>query len=393
MMKGFLSKLSAEKQCKITLIAALSIVLLAGCAAPKVKQAGPVFFPPPPNPPRLQFLTAISGSADIEEKKDTFSLFIAGKPEEDKNIEILKPYGVTVHKKKIYVCDLAGRIAVIDPAKKTFEFFRGNGYGGLKKPINLTFDEAGNMYVTDMERKEILVFDPSGVFIQAIGKEYGMKPTDVIVDADFVYVLDYAANEIKLFDKKDGKLVRSIGKSETSQSLALPTNFTLDNQNAFRVTNIGIAKVTQLDKDGHLLGSFGKQGDGFGDFARPKGIAADPEGRIYVVDAGHQNVQIFNETGRLLMFFGGFGTTPGSMNLPTGISVVKADIDFFQQFADPSFELQYLVFVTNQYGNAKLSVYGLGKRKGEIDKPAESGKKPSGEQKKSEGNSGGKSEK
>lgn len=48
-----------------------------------------------------------------------------------------------------------------------------------------------------------------------------------------------------------------------------------------------------------------------GDFARPKGVAVDSEGHIYVVDAAFGNVQIFNSEGLLLLFFGQMGTGPG----------------------------------------------------------------------------------
>lgn len=369
MLKKILSTLSTGKK-RIVLLAVLSTVLLAGCAAQKVKESGPVFFPPPPNPPKIQFLVGINNSTDIEAKKDSFSLFLTGKPEEDKTYEIFKPYGVTVYKKKIYVCDLSGKVVIIDTAKKTFEYFTGSGYGGLRKPLNLTFDEVGNMYVVDIERKEVLIFNPTGGFVGAIGKENGIKPADVIVDADFVYILDLGNNEIKVFNRGDGKLARTIGKTETSQSLAIPTNFALDKQGAFRVTNIGTSSVIQIDKDGHQLGSFGKLGDGFGEFARPKGIAVDQQGLIYVVDSAHQNVQVFNDAGRLLMYFGGFGDSGGLMNLPASVAVSKNDIEFFQKFVDPSFEVESLIFVTNQFGKAKLSVYGLGKRKGDTDQPA-----------------------
>lgn len=373
MLKRMLNRFSVARTGRSTVIAALAVALLSGCATEQVKKSGPVFFPPPPNPPKIQFLTVINSSKDIDAKQDTFSLFLTGKPDEDKNLEIFKPYGVTVHKKKIYVCDLSGKVVVIDPALKTFEYFTGTGYGGLRKPLNITFDEEGNMYVVDIERKEILVYNPGGGFINAIGKEYGIKPSDVIVAEGEVYVLDLAGNDIKVFSKDDGKLLRSIGRTETT-SLAIPTNFAVDKQGAFRVTNIGTSNVLQIDKDGHILSSFGKLGDGFGEFARPKGIAIDPQGLIYVVDAAHQNVQIFNEYGRLLMFFGGYGDGNGLMNLPAGVTVAKADMEFFNKFVDPSFEMESLVFVTNQFGKGRLSVYGLGKRKGAP--PADLGGKP-----------------
>ena len=346
-------------------------LVIAGCSTPAAKSKGPIFFPPAPDLPRVQYLTSISGSEDLVEKKKSSLLWLVGKEEDEKNVSIYKPYGVTVNKGKIYVCDLGGRIIVIDPGNKSFTFLDGRNLKGMKKPINITFDAADNMYIVDIERKLVLVYGPDGASLREIGIDMKMKPGDVGVDDDFVYVLDMAGNDIKIFDRKTGDLAKSIGKlDENKKGLALPTSMTFDSNGAIYVTNISGSNVVKLDKDGHILLSFGKIGDSFGDFARPKGIAVDAEGRIYVVDNGMQHVDIFNDTGRLLIPFGDPGLTTGSLNLPVGIAVTKEMLPYFKQYADPSFEIDQLILVTNQYGNAKLSVYGLGRKKGiDYDKP------------------------
>ena len=348
---------------------------LAGCATQPAKQTGPIFFPPQPDLPRLQYLTSISGSEDLVEKKGSTLLWLVGKDAEEKNISIYKPYGVTVNKGKIYVCDLGGRIIVIDPDKKTFNFLDGKTLKGMKKPLNVVFDAADNMYIADAERKMVLAYDANGGLLREIGRDLKLKPGDVAVDEEFVYILDMAANDIKLFDRKTGELSRSIGKGDENKvTLALPTSMSFDGHGAIYVSNITTANVVKLDKDGHFLSSFGKLGDSFGDFARPKGIAVDPEGRIYVVDNGMQQVNIYTENGRLLVPFGAPGLTTGSLNLPVGIAVTREMLPYFRQYADPSFEVDTLVFVTNQFGNAKVSVYGVGLKKGAnygiYDKPA-----------------------
>ena len=357
-------------------IGILLTLSMTGCATQTVKTTGPIFFPPQPDLPRLQYLTSISGSEDLVEKKGSTLLWLVGKDEEDKNISIYKPYGVTVNKGKIYVCDLGGRIIIIDPDKKSFTFLDGKKLKGMKKPLNVVFDSADNMYIADAERKMVLSYDANGALLREIGRDLKLKPGDVAVDEEFVYVLDMSANEIKLFDRKTGELSRSIGKRDDNKiALALPTSMTFDGHGAIYVTNITTANVVKLDKDGHFLSSFGKLGDSFGDFARPKGIAVDPEGRIYVVDNGMQQVNIFTDAGRLLVPFGAPGLTTGSLNLPVGIAVTRELLPYFKQYADPSFEIESLVFVTNQFGNAKVSVYGVGKKKGAnydiYDKPVQ----------------------
>jgi sugar lactone lactonase YvrE len=344
------------------------VLFLSGCAGPQSTQdTGPLFFPPPPNPPRVQYLTSISTSRDLEvHKRSSLSIIVIGDVEAERTKPIIKPYGITVFGNTIYVCDtIATRVAVIDLEKKDFEFLKGDyGFGKLKKPISLALDSEKNLYVTDTVRREIVVYGPSGNFLRAFGKEYDMKPVDVAVDGDLLYVLDIKNHEVKILDRKTGKLIDSLGKGlGPEDSLSLPIGLALGPKGSLYVTNITTGKVINLDRDGHVLGSFGKLGDGFGEFGRPKGIAVDSKNRIFVVDASHQNVQMFNSKGQLLMFFGDPGLPMGSMNLPAGVAVVDGMLDYFQKYVDTSFEVEELIFVTNQFGNAKIAVYALGNPK------------------------------
>jgi len=69
----------------------------------------------------------------------------------------------------------------------------------------------------------------------------------------------------------------------------------------------------------------GRQGDGSGDFAAPKGLATDSEGHLYVVDALFDGVQIFDREGALLLGFGSGGRAPGEFSLPTGAFIDARD--------------------------------------------------------------------
>ena len=96
-----------------------------------------------------------------------------------------------------------------------------------------------------------------------------------------------------------------------------------------------------------------------GTFTRPKGLALDREENLYVVDAAFENVQIFNSDGELLMHFGGSYEGAGAMWLPAAVEISYDNLSYFQPYVDESFDLKYLIFVTNQFGPAKVSVYGF----------------------------------
>jgi hypothetical protein len=78
------------------------------------------------------------------------------------------------------------------------------------------------------------------------------------------------------------------------------------------------------------------------------------------VDAATQVVQIFDAEGRLLLFFGEpQGKAPG-LDLPAKVAIDYDHAELFAKYAAPGFKVEYLVLVTNQYGDRKLSVFGFG---------------------------------
>ena len=156
---------SPQKKSLFMLIGAVIIGALAGCSTPPVKNE-PVFFPPPPNPPRVQFLKAISSSKDVE--KEQGGSLLSGFSATELAKPIVKPYGITYDRDKLYVCDVqANTIVIIDLFKEKFDFLKGNmNYGELKKPVNLAVDDAGNIFVVDTARKEVLMYDAAGTFIK-----------------------------------------------------------------------------------------------------------------------------------------------------------------------------------------------------------------------------------
>lgn len=348
------------------LLLGVLVLLIAGCAPKVAKKDESVFFPPAPNPPRVQFLMGIGDSRDVEGKDTEYSLFSMDPTQGDDVKFFLKPYGIATHGDKIYVSDtLGGKVAVINIKQRTFDWLKGGfGPGKLKKPINLATDNQGNLYVADTIRKKIVMYDPEGNFLKVYGDAYDMKPVDVAVDDRNVYALDFSRSKILVFNRNTGKLVEGLGQDSDNpkENLSLPTNMALTDRGIFYVTNITTGIIVKLDRDGHVIGTIGKMGDGFGQFGRPKGIETDSNGYVYAVDSAHQNVQLFDENGRLLMFFGDPGLPVGSLNLPAGIAVTDTNLDFFQQMAAPDFKLEQIVMVVNQVGQHRVSIYGLGKK-------------------------------
>jgi hypothetical protein len=63
------------------------------------------------------------------------------------------------------------------------------------------------------------------------------------------------------------------------------------------------------------------------------------------------------------MYFGGSGTGRGNLDMPTAVAIDYDNVEYFREYADPDFEIDYLVVVANQFGANKIVVYGFGSLK------------------------------
>jgi DNA-binding beta-propeller fold protein YncE len=340
------------------LLAALSLVL-SGCAtAPAPPEVSPVFYPPPPAQPRVQLLTTLSSSRDVSGGRGWFRTFVLG-PEEDR--PIVKPYGIAFWGDRVYVCDTAlAAVAVVDLDRKELRYLRLTGAARLSKPINIAIDRDGTKYVTDTGRDLVVILDSEDRYAGVLAD---MKPGDVAIDSSRLYVSDLKARCVRVFDKASRRPLFSIPREDERSSQARlysPVNLALDNKGSVYVSDIGAFRVQKYDRDGRFLRTFGSQGVAPGQFARPKGIDVDENGLLYVVDAATEVVQIFDPDGRLLLFFGEPSTSDFALNLPATVRVNTTLVPRFRHLADPSFDVEYLVFVTSQYGDRRIAVFGVG---------------------------------
>lgn len=355
-----------QKLISISLLGSIIILLtLTGCATtpPQQKEEPPVFYPGPPDPPRLQYLTSFTSSKDIEPPKSRFELFVTGK-------EIItrldKPYGLALYDGKIYVADTNATVMVFDLEKKSLKPLSGaHGMGKLLQPLNICIDADGNKYVVDPIRGQVVVFDKNDLYVKAFGSSREWKPVDAAVYEDRLYVVDIKNAEVHVLDKKTGNPIKKIGRTgEPVNWLIKPTNITIDKEGVIYISDASRFQVVKYNRDGYFLGTIGRLGINLGHFARPRGVAVDREGRVFVVDAAFDNVQIFDKTGQLLMFFSKYGRARGDLYLPAKVVVDYDHVKYFTKYADPDFEIEKLVLVSSQFGERLINVYGFGKKKG-----------------------------
>jgi len=380
------------------------LLITAEACGPKGLEAptGPaetsvVVYPPAPDTARIQFLTRYGRASDIEDQKDQgsfLSSLLGQDPRDDAEQMIYKPYGVSMSRGRIYTCDtmLAG-VVIMDLVGREMGVLRPEEDDAfMAKPINCATDPRdGKLYVADVGREEVLVYDSTLAYQGSIGAGDVMnKPVDVQVHGDRIWVADQTGHGVVLFDRETwaqvGKIPEYAPDDLEGRGVRQPTNIWVTDSELY-VSDFGDFKIKVYTHDGTFVRSVGQYGRGLGMFLRPKGIAVDREGILYVVDAGFHLVQMFNEQGEMLMFFGGPDDDPGHMYLPAKVTIDYDNVDLFAEYVDPSYQAKYLILVTNQYGADKVNVYARVEPKAAGAEVPTSGGTPSGGP--SEGGTGG----
>jgi DNA-binding beta-propeller fold protein YncE len=284
---------------------------------------------------KLSFERAFSSERDVRKKPGFFGKllnFIAGEPDMH---YMVRPYSIAV--------DSRGRAIITDPGadgihifdfpQKKYKFVerRDSRNDPMLSPQCVAVDAQDNIYVTDSVVGKIFVFRADGKFLRAIGslkggEGYFKRPTGIAVDsaAQRIYVSDTLRDQIFVLDMQ-GSVLKTIGQKGTGNGeFRLPTELKLSGRDLVVVDAMNF-RVQMLDRSGTFLEAIGPQEDRTSLIYRPKGVAIDSEGHIYVVEGLSGIVQVFDGKGQLLYYFGKNGIGLGDFQLPTGLYIDTRD--------------------------------------------------------------------
>lgn len=314
---------------------------LAACAQVGDEERGPerkLVYPGPPDEPRFVYERTIRGSADVEPVKEDSKLkqLLTGEGQVSQGMR--KPYGIAVHRGRIFVSDTFARIVRVYDVPEGRYFSIGDSEKlsdkeRLVKPIGISVDDSGALFVADATQKLIMVYDRDGNFLRKFGgADLFSRLTSVAVDkkGERAYVVDIGGaasksefHRVLVFNAKTGENLFNFGtRGSGPGELNLPRAVAVGKDKLY-VVDGGNFRIQVFDMEGKFLKSFGGVGKQIGNFARPKEADTDADGNLYVIDSAFGNFQIFNPEGELLMFVGERSDDPGPgrFNLPSGITV------------------------------------------------------------------------
>lgn len=203
--------------------------------------------------------------------------------------------------------DSNGNLYVTDSVKaKIYKFSKDSEYLGalgdgvveFQRPAGIAIGRNDYKYVADVLANKINVFDNKDRFLREFPNSPEIndlnKPVNISLDPKGnVYVTDAFNFSIKMFDTS-GNLVRTIGTvGDGPGTFARPKGVAIDSESHIYVVDANFDNFQIFNQKGQLLLYVGSTGKRPGQFFMPNGIFIDHEDRIYVSDSYNQRLQIF----------------------------------------------------------------------------------------------------
>ena len=238
------------------------------------------------------------------------------------------PMGAAINKSgEIMVTEWDGNcVSLFSPSGEKLRSFgiKGSGQGQFDRPCGVTVDGEGNILVADTFNHRIQKFTAEGQFLTAVGP--GLQficLSDIAFNTinNKVYVVDFGNHLIQVlnsnltFSSTFGK--QGNGKGEFNS----PWGIACDSTGKVYVADTHNHRIQVFTVEGKFIRMFGRHGQGWGELAIPHCVAVDTSGMVYVSEVGNHRVSVFTTEGQFVTSFGQKGAGPGEFNRLSSLAV------------------------------------------------------------------------
>jgi len=217
-------------------------------------------------------------------------------------------YIVDAGPKVVYKYDLV--TSEIEPIEEIATHFSGD-------PGNIYVARDHSFYIVDTIGQKVLHFSEHGELRTTFQDLANLsRPMDVIVNEKTgdVLVADGSFSHIVVFNPI-GKAISAIGRRGTGPGRFRAITFMTSGADGLYVLDRLELPVQVIDWQGNYRYSFGES-----ELLYPNAIAVDKDQRAFISDRSTNNIQVYQD-GQLIMTFGGGGSAPGRFRLISGLWV------------------------------------------------------------------------
>lgn len=240
------------------------------------------------------------------------------------------------------VAGVGRELANLPPAWK--RNITGPASSPLNRPLMVTVDDDGLVYVADTSNEQIQVFDRDGRWVRKFGRlgrgpgEFDF-PFGLAIRNGRLYVADRENGRIQILEK-NGRPVGQIPDPNKHKGLTLVPLGLFAGRDGNLYVSSKDNRILVFDREDKLVRQFGVGGPLPGQLSYPNGLVVDSRGRIWVSDSNNARIQVFSPDGRRVeRIIEGFA-------VPQGIAIDDRDRVWV---VDP---LQHKLYVYDRDGNA-----------------------------------------
>lgn len=180
---------------------------------------------------------------------------------------------------------------------------------------------------------------------------------------DTIFVSDSSNHRVQVFDSA-GRLLKTFGRyGQGEGEFDCLAGLAINGLGQVIIADRYNHRVQVFDRNGRFQSAFGCEGSGEGQLNYPWGVACDNMGFIYVCDKENHRVQVFQSNGTFVRMFGEYGCRTGQFENPHYIAVSPDNKVYVSDSSN------HRVQVFSMYGDFLFSFGTCGSLRGQLKFP------------------------